>query len=111
MGGRLQPGPRFKRTCTVGGTIELGSWDGAGFTAFQGEQAGLWITKAEGHGNFQAGYVGICVAHGISGRVKGLSAVLRFRGGPKTVNSGTGEFTTLVDVYDDGQIIDPHAAK
>lgn len=94
-------------TCTVRGTIELGSWETGDFVAFEGEEAGMWITKAQGHGNLQTGYVGICVAHGVSGRVKGMIAVLRFTGGPETV----GEFTTLVDVYDDGQIIDPHATK
>jgi hypothetical protein len=98
-------------TCTVRGTIELGSWETGFFVAFEGEEAGEWVTKAEGHGNLQTGYVGICVAHGISGRVKGMIAVLRFTGGPQTVNLGTGEFTTLVDVYEDGQIIIPRAAK
>ena len=90
------------------GTIQLGTWSGTTFTPTDG----VWITRFEAHGNFNiadlnTGYVGICVAHGISGRVKGMIAVLPFTGAP-----GTGPFAgTLVDVYEDGQIIIPHAAK
>lgn len=107
----------------VKGVIELGTWDftktdDAGLPLFvPSPTGGKWRTSAEVHGNFNipefnTGFVGICVAHGISGPVEGMVAVLPFTGGPGVIDLGVGDpFLTIVDCFEDGQIVNPHAAK